>query len=155
MSTLIGLSVLDSSLYIPELRPRRRESALQEMVARAHRAGVVRDPSLLMDLLSLREKLGTTGVGKGVAVPHARSLLVIEPRLVVARSRRGIDWNAPDEIPVQILILVLSPADLSDDLHHEFLSRAVGSMRFQRNRQRLLAAEGFEEVAGLLREVTP
>jgi len=155
MSTVIGLSVLDSSLYIPELRPRRKDSALQEMVARAHQAGVVREPDLLLATLTLRERLGSTAVGKAVAVPHARSLLVLDPHLVVARSRRGIDWGAADDIPVQIALLVLSPAEFSDETHHEFIARAVGAVRLQRNRQRLLAAEDFEAVVTLLREVSP
>jgi mannitol/fructose-specific phosphotransferase system IIA component (Ntr-type) len=74
---------------------------------------------------------------------------------VVARSRRGIDWGAADEIPVQIALLVLSPAELSDETHHDFIARAVSAVRLQRNRQKLLAAEDFESVAALLREVSP
>jgi mannitol/fructose-specific phosphotransferase system IIA component (Ntr-type) len=155
MSTLIGLSVLDSSLYIPELRPRRRESALQDLVARAHTAGAVRNPHLLLEMLTLRERLGTTALGKGIAVPHARSLSVVEPRLVIARSRRGIDWGAADEQPVQIVLLALSPAEMSEENHHDFLSRAVSVVRLQRNRQKLMAAENFQSVAILMREVTP
>jgi mannitol/fructose-specific phosphotransferase system IIA component (Ntr-type) len=155
MSTSIGLSVLDSSLYISELRPKRKETALHEMVARAHLSGAVRDPELLLETLLLRERLGTTAAGKGVAVPNARSLSVVDPRLVVARSHRGIEWGAADEQPAQIVLLVLSPVELSDESHHEFIARAVGVMRLQRNRQRVLAAEGFESIATVLREVSP
>jgi mannitol/fructose-specific phosphotransferase system IIA component (Ntr-type) len=155
MTTSIGPAVLDSSLYIAELRVKRKESVLQELVRCAHGAGAVREPELLLETLGLREKLGTTALGKGVAVPNARSLAVPDPRLVVARAAKGIDWKAPDELPVQIVLLVLSPAEASIDAHHEFLGRAIGFARLQKNRQRLLDAAGFAEVAAVLREVAP
>jgi mannitol/fructose-specific phosphotransferase system IIA component (Ntr-type) len=128
---------------------------LQELVACAQQARALREPSLLLETLCLRERLGSTAVGKGVAVPNARSIAVIEPRLVVARSRRGIDWKAPDEIPVQLVLLVLSPGEISLEAHHEFLARAANVARLQRHRQRLIEADDFDAVAGVLRDVTP
>ena len=155
MTTSIVASVFDSSLYIPDLKLKRRESALHELVERAHRHGVVRDTALLDEALAIRGRVLPAGIGKGVAVPHARSIAVTEPRIVVARSRLGIDWSAPDGIPVQIAVLVLSPGELSDDLHLEFLGRAVSVLRLQRNRQKILDADRFETVAAVLRDVTP
>ena len=154
MATAIGSSILDSSLYIPELKLKRRDSVLHEMVARAQQAGVVRNPELLCETLLLRERAGTTAVGKGVAVPYARSLAVIEPRLVVARSRRGVPWDAADQLAVHIVLLLLSPAEHSDEAHLDLLSRAVAAARLQRNRQKLIEAESFEAVAAALREVS-
>src|SRR5437762_1787437 len=133
MAMAIGDSVLFSSLYIPELRPKRKESILEELVSRAHALGAVRDATLLRDTLLLREKLGSTAVGKGVAIPNARSVAVIAPRLAVARSRRGIDWAAPDELPVHLVLLVLSPGEFGEDVHGDFVSRVAALMRLQRN----------------------
>ena len=155
MSSAIGVSVLDPSLYIPELKLRRRDSALHQMVSRAHGAGAVREPALLLETLALRERRVSAALGKGVAIPQARSIAVIEPRLVVARSKRGIDWSAPDRALVHLILLVLAPAELPEEAHHEFIARAAGVALLQRNRQKLLAAEGFEAVAAVLREVTP
>jgi mannitol/fructose-specific phosphotransferase system IIA component (Ntr-type) len=151
--TILSLpSILDSSLYIPELKSRRRESVVAEMVACAQRAGTVRQPDALRDLLALRERLGSTAVGKGVAVPNARSLAVTRPCLVVARSRRGIDWGAADEAPVSLVFLALSPGEVSESTHHHLLSGVVGVARYQRNRTRLLDATTFEVVSGVLKE---
>ena len=145
----------DSSLYIPELRPRTKDPVLAQMVAVAHRAGVTRSPGALLELLRLRERLGTTAIGKGVALPHARSLTVDRPALVVARSSRGVAWDAADGQPAHLLMMVLSPGPWSEDAHHAFLARAAGAARLQRNRQRLLEAGSFEVVAELLREALP
>jgi mannitol/fructose-specific phosphotransferase system IIA component (Ntr-type) len=154
MSVAIGPSVLDSSLYIPDLKLKRKESVLTELAARAHLAGVVQDQDLLRETLLLRERAGNTGVGKGVAVPAARSIAVLESRLVVARSSRGLQWDAPDGVPVHLVLLALSPAECSEDAHHEFLARAVAVARLQRNRQRLMEADTFEAMAAVLREVS-
>jgi mannitol/fructose-specific phosphotransferase system IIA component (Ntr-type) len=146
-------SIVDPSLYIPELKTRRKEAALTDLVALAEQAGAVRGPELLVELLMLRERLGTTAIGKGVALPHARSITVNRPQLVVARSRRGIEWDAEDELPVTLVLLTLTPAEWSEEAHHALLGRAVAVARLQRNRQRLLEASSFDEVASVLREV--
>jgi|SRR5262245_11033241 len=147
--------VLDPSLYIPELKPRTRDSVVAQLVELAHRAGVARGIGPLVELLRARERIGTTAVGKSVAVPHARSLTVDRPALVVARSHRGIEWDAPDELPVQLVLLVLSPGEWGEEAHHAFLSRAVGAARLQKNRQRMLEAGSFDELSAVLREVHP
>src|SRR5688572_12473191 len=105
MTMSASASVLDSSLYISELKKRTRGSVLHELAACAHAAGVVRDPALLRESLALRERLGMTPVLKSVAVPHARSLAVVEPRIVVARSHRGIEWGASDSLHVHVVLL--------------------------------------------------
>jgi mannitol/fructose-specific phosphotransferase system IIA component (Ntr-type) len=147
--------VLDSSLYIPELKSRTRDSVLAQLVALAHRAGAVRGVASLVELLRLRERLGTTAIGKGVAVPHARSLTVDRPVLVVARSHRGVEWDAPDDQTANLVLLVLSPGEWGEEAHHAFLGHAVAVARLQRNRQRLMDAGTFAEVAGVLAEAHP
>jgi mannose PTS system EIIBCA component len=146
-------TVFDTSLFIPELRYRKPEPVLGEMIARASRAGAVTAGRFLRTSLALRERLGPTAIGKGVAVPHARSIAVLEPRLVLGRSRQGIEWSAPDDEVVRLVLLVLSPAGASAEVHVDWVARAVGAVRTVRQRQRLLDAESFDEVATLLREV--
>jgi len=153
MTTMIGPAVLDPSLYIPELRLRRKQAVLDELVAQAARAGALRDPAVLRETLLLRERLCGTGIGKGVAVPHARSVAVTEPRLLVARSHRGITWDADDGVAVQLVLLVLSPAEVAEDVHAEFVARAAAVGRQQRNRTKLLDARAFEDVAGVFAEL--
>ena len=115
--------------------------------------GAVRDLELLHETLVLRERIAGTGVGKGVAIPNVRSITVVEPRLMVARSRRGIAWGSHDGLPVHLVLLALSPSEMSEEAHHELLARALGAVRLQRSRQKLIDAAGFEAVATVLREV--
>ncbi len=145
-------SVLDSSLYIPELKTRRRDSVFAELLACAHACGVVRHPDAVRELLIVRERMGSTGIGKGVAVPSARSIAVRQSRLIVARSHRGIDWGAADEQPVTLVFLALSPAESTTTAHQHLVARAVAVARYQRNRNKLLEAKTFEAVSLVMRE---
>jgi mannitol/fructose-specific phosphotransferase system IIA component (Ntr-type) len=152
MTAVAVPSVLDSSLFLPDLKLKKKESVLHELVCAAQRARAVRDPELLHDTLLRRERWCSSAIGKGVAIPHARSLGVTRPRLVVARSLRGLDWGAPDHLPVQLVLLVLSPSEASADAHLEQVAQAVAITRLQRNRQRLLDADGVETLVTVLRE---
>ena len=147
-------TVSDLSLYIPDLKIKKKETALAEMASFVHRAGVVRERELLIELLRVRERVGTTGLGKGVAVPHARSVTVVMQRLVVARSLKGIDWAAPDDLPVTLIFMALAPAEWSEEAFHGLVARAAMAARLQRTRQRLLSAPSSAAVAAVLREVT-
>jgi mannitol/fructose-specific phosphotransferase system IIA component (Ntr-type) len=155
MTTVAVPSVPDTSRFLPDLRLKRKESALHELVCAAHEARAVRDPGLLHETLLRRERWVSSAIGKGVAVPNARSLGVAAPRLLVARSRRGVDWGAADGVPVQLVVLVLSPSEASIEGHLERVARAVSLTRLQRNRTRLMEAEGAAALAALLRELVP
>ncbi len=154
MAIVLDPSVLDTALFIPDLRTRRKESVLHELVARAVAAGVVREAALLIETLSLRERLGPTSIGKAVAVPHARSIAVIEPRILVARSRRGIEWKASDGLAVQLVFLVITPGEFTIEAHLDWVARAVACAKAQRKRVKLMEAATPEAGAAVLRELT-
>ena len=136
-------------LDIVELRSKRRESALTQLATAAQRLGVVRDLDVLFALLSRTEKLGSTAIGKGVAVAHARSVAVARPHLLLGRAPRGIEWSAADEQPVQIVVLVLSPADHSLERHLDRVARAAQAVRQQRARLKLVEADAAAALAVL------
>jgi len=154
MAITIAPTVRSTTLFVPELGPRKKDSALHYLVARAAAAGIVREPDAVQDALALRERLGATAIGKGVAIPNARSLGIIEPQLVFARSTRGIDWGAPDELPVHLVLLALSPAETSLDAHLDFVARLAAATRLSRQRTRLLEATDGDAVAALVRSAS-
>jgi len=149
---LAALPGNDLSLCIPDLKSKKKDAALAEMAAAAEAAGVVTESDLLLELLKLRERLGTSSLGKAVALPHARSLTIPHARILVARSTRGIDWQAPDDVPVQLVMLILGLAEWSDDAFHALVARAAASFRLQRTRQKLLSAPSAQEFALVSRQ---
>ena len=64
---------------------------------------------ILYKMLKRRENLGSTGIGKGIAIPHCRSLVVNRLRVAFGRKREGIDFKAIDEQPVHNIFLIVAP----------------------------------------------
>ena len=104
-------SLLRPTHFVSELRSRKKAQALDELAAALATAGVTRSPEIVAELLREREALGSTGVGKGIAVPHARSTLIADRAVLVARSQKGIDFDATDGAPVHLVFLVVAPID--------------------------------------------
>jgi PTS system nitrogen regulatory IIA component len=154
MAISIG-PTLHPARFFSDLKHRRRESVLAELSRRARALGVGQEPELLQGALLLRERLGSTCAGHGIAVPNARSLLVSSPHVLIGRSRRGIAWSATDPDPVRLVLLVLSPAEMPVSTHLDLVARTLAIARPARVRQKLIESERVEELAGILRELVP
>jgi len=92
------------------LRVADKMQLLQELAARAA-AALGLDRRAIFEALLARENLGSTGLGKGFALPHARLDTLREPFAMLVRLARPIDFAAIDERPVDLAILLLSPAN--------------------------------------------
>jgi PTS system nitrogen regulatory IIA component len=147
------LPLTDTSLDLIELRHRRRESALHQLVQSACEHHVVRHAELLESLLCRRERLGTTALGRGFAVTGLWSMCVRGPLVLVGVSERGLDWEAPDEKPVQLAALVLTPGENPEEMHFRRMTAVVAGLRLQRQRQRLIDRRELAVLGTLLREV--
>jgi mannitol/fructose-specific phosphotransferase system IIA component (Ntr-type) len=64
---------------------------------------------LLFKMLKRRENLGSTGIGRGIAIPHARSLVVNRLRVAFGRKAEGIDYKAIDDQPAQLFFMIVAP----------------------------------------------
>jgi PTS system fructose-specific IIA component/PTS system nitrogen regulatory IIA component len=143
--------IIAADAVVPELEAGDREGVLREMVkaltksrkmAAKHAEDVVRQ---LLD----REKQGTTGIGKGVAVPHVRHDAVKQVTAAVARSSRGVDFGSLDQQPVYLFFLVLAPDNTRYFQAMETIFRHVQKDNF---RKFLRQAETREDILDLLRE---
>ena len=145
-------AISDLSRFIPDLRSRRRDGVLFELVETAHRAGVVRTPAPVSEIVRLRERMIPGAIARDAAVVAARSLAVVRPHVLVGRSSRGIDWPGADDGVVHLAVLVLVPAEWTEDAFHALLTRGAALIRLQKQRQRLIAQGSDAMVATLLRE---
>lgn len=80
----------------------------------------------IFDGLLKRERLGTTGLGRGVAIPHTRLAGLKSPTIAMIKLERGIDFDAPDQIPVDILFALAVPAE--DDANHLQILASLAEM---------------------------
>jgi len=148
-STLIE-GFLRPGLFLPSLQSRKKSAVLEELVQALVTAGVTRHPGVVLDLLRQREALGSTGIGKGVAVPHARSTLIYERAIVFGRSPRGVDFDATDEQPAHLIFLTVAPPSDRDPVYLQLLAEIVRAVRLSKTRQRLLEAPDFASVQEIL-----
>ena len=143
----------DTSLDLLELRHRRRESALHQLVQCAVEHQAVRHPVLLETLLTRRERLGSTALGRGHAVTGAWSWCVRAPLVLVGFSDKGLDWDDDLGVDVGIVALVLTPGESAEELHFRRMEAVTGALRLQRQRQRLLDHRDLPTLGLLLREL--
>jgi fructose PTS system EIIBC or EIIC component len=145
-------SHLRPELFIAELRTRKKASVLEELSDALVAAKVARSPEAMLDALRRREALGSTGIGKGIAVPHARSTLVSERALLVARSTKGVDFDALDGQPVHLCFLIVAPPLERDPIYLKLVAEIVRATRLARTRQKLIDAPNFAALRGILVE---
>lgn len=131
--------------------PARKRRCIEFLVDVAATAGYVADVEAAVDAVLERETQAPTGVGKGVAIPHAKTNAVDRPVVVFARSSDGVDFEALDDEPATLLFLLLVPADCADD-HLQILSAVSRSLVHESTRRQLRSAESVEEIQTTLRE---
>lgn len=107
--------------------------------------------SEVFDCLFAREKLGSTGLGQGVAIPHGRAQTLKEAAAVFIRLKAPIPFDAPDGKPVQSLFVLLVP-EQATDLHLQVLSELAQMFSSRPLRESLLAATSADEIYQLLSE---
>jgi len=103
--------LLKEEHIILDLKPGEKRSILKEFVSALEKRGLISDEEIILDELLKRESLGSTGLEKGIAIPHALIDEVKEPFLALALIREGIDFEAVDQMPTYILLLLLGNKD--------------------------------------------
>ena len=99
--------LLDKDRVILDLKSKNKDDVLKELLA-ALRLPEDRE-KLVYEALKKRESIGSTGIGKGIAIPHTRSLVLDRVYLVVGRSKEGVDFDALDGKPVHLFFLLCAP----------------------------------------------
>jgi len=110
--------------------------------------------SKVFDSLFAREKLGSTGLGQGVAIPHGRIKGLKEALGVLVRMKQAIPFDAPDSQPVGLIFVLLVP-DRATDVHLQILSELAQMFSDKPFRERLLQAPGAPELHQLITQWQP
>lgn len=103
-----------------------KNQAIDSLVALQEKAGNLSNTGVYRDAVLAREKQGSTAIGDGIAVPHAKSDSVKRAGLSAITVSNGVDYGAPDGKPSDILFMIAAPPD--GDLHLEILSRLMVMM---------------------------
>jgi fructose-specific phosphotransferase system IIA component len=142
--------LLETGTIKLELEARKKNEALQELVELLHRAGRIEDPEATLGGLMEREKLTSTGIGSGIAIPHLLSPDVEQTVMAFGRKREGLRFDSVDNQPVNLIFLVVGPKH-REYAHLRLLSRLSRLLHDGSFRRRLLEADTAEEILRILR----
>lgn len=152
LSPRVFSSYLKPERYLPTLQASNRSEVLQELVCGLKDIWPTSECDCIEHLLIAREDLGTTSLGKGLAVPHVRTALVTQLTVIIGRSKTGIAYRAPDGKRAHIFFLVLGPNEDPGNRYLSFLSSIVLIFRDRGMKRRLLKAKSFEELVAILED---
>lgn len=137
--------ILDENDILPDLKAKDKKGALEEL------AGVIvkREPFLdkgsLVKVLLERERLGSTGIGDGVAIPHGKFHGISHPIISFGRSRKGLDFESMDGAPAYLFFLLVAPEN-SASIHLKALARIAKILKNSSFRKVLMEATTKEEI---------
>jgi len=133
------------------LKSKTKREVIEELIALLAQAGEIENKEEIMKALLDREKLGSTGIGDGVAIPHAKSDVVNEVVAAFGRSPQGVEFDSLDGEPAYLFFLLVAPTD-STGPHLKALARLSRILKDKPFRETLKKAETEEEMLKLIRE---
>jgi mannitol/fructose-specific phosphotransferase system IIA component (Ntr-type) len=134
-----------------DLQGKSRDDILKELVD-ILKLGE-RPRQILIDLLKKREKLGSTGIGKGVAIPHCRSLVINRLMMAFGRSVNGVEFDAIDGKPARFFFLIIAPPIEISNLYLPVLGKVAQFCKEDENIDRLAALESPADFVKLFEEL--
>jgi len=138
---------------VAQLSSNRRDQVIEELVQSLshHKKLPAADVKALAKAVISRENEASTGIGKGVAVPHVKHASVPEPVAVVGCSQEGIDFDSLDKQPVYSVFLLLSPAS-EPDKHLQAMETIFKHLQKDKFRKFLRQCESAEQIEDLIKE---
>ncbi len=134
---------------VRDLTGTTKDAVLEEMVALVSSSDAVTDAPSLLAAVRERERVLSTGIGLGIAIPHAKIPGVTRFVVAVGRHGAGIEFDAIDGKPVHIVVLIAGPQD-AQDRYLRLLARLSGRLRQEDVRRKILAAKSHADVVAIL-----
>ena len=146
LSTFTEAKLVDLALAVGS-----KDEILSSMARLIAKSPGVADGARFLTDVRAREELVTTGVGYGVAFPHAKSTAVRNVVFAFARTTEGVSFDALDSNPVRLIFLIAAPKEPEPSgVYLNLMARLSFLMRDEKNRSALLAAESVGAVFGIL-----
>lgn len=144
------LDVLQKEAILVDLKAFDKKGVLEELVAPIARiAGISHD--YLVQVLMDRERLGSTGIGEGIGIPHGKLKNLDSLMLGFGLSRQGVDFESMDGRPTHIFFLLVTPEN-STGLHLKLLARISRILKNEPFKQKLLNAANSDEIYTIIKE---
>jgi len=141
--------ILDADLILFPLKAESKEEVISTLIDVLYKKGKISDPQLALKAVLDREKLMSTGVGRGVALPHGKCANIEDVYVAVGVSPVGIDFEAVDEQPVHVFVLLVTPENFPSK-HLKLLSKFSRMLNSAKCREEVLDATSPQEILEVL-----
>jgi PTS system nitrogen regulatory IIA component len=145
------MDFLSQNEIIVDLKATDKKSAIVELVNVLEKTKKIKKTDEIINVVLEREKLGSTGIGQGVAIPHAKTDVLSEQMGVLGISHKGIEFNSLDGELVHIIFLLVGPVEVAGQ-HLKALSRISRLFKDKFLRQAIREAETTENVVKIIRQ---
>ncbi len=145
------VDVLKENMIFLNFEAANKEEAIEKFINLLDKTGTIKEPNALKDALLEREKLGTTGIGNGIAMPHARSSAIKDLTVAFFRSEKGIDFKSMDSDPVHLVFLLLAPVTAGGP-YLKLLAKISRLLRSDDFRKALLEAKDVSSVLQIIQD---
>jgi PTS system nitrogen regulatory IIA component len=125
-----------------------RDDALEAMIEVVDATGRLEDKEAFLKAIMGREAIVSTGIGMGVAIPHAKLPGYEDFFIAIGISRHGLDWDSVDETPVRLIFMIGGPDDRQTD-YLQILSRLTQALKDDTTRKKLINLTAPEEIITL------
>ncbi|MCI5158623.1 MAG: PTS sugar transporter subunit IIA [Candidatus Electrothrix sp. AUS1_2] len=139
---------ISEQCIILDLESTNKEDLLGEMAEAARRRYPELNAKFIQQVLMEREQIGSTGVGNGVAIPHGKLHELQQCLVCFGRSAKGISFEAKDNKPVHLVVMILSPVGMAGE-YLQTLARVSKLMNNENNRNKFLQAGSEENIQQL------
>ena len=143
--------ILSKDSIIPNLVGTNKEEVLREITDFLQNLKLIKNKETLLNTLMEREKLGSTGIGENVAIPHGKSDELSQIIIVFGRSLEGVDFESLDQKPVHFVCMVIAPSN-STGQHLKALARISRLFKNQVLREGILKLQDANQIYSLLLE---
>ena len=128
-----------------------KKSAIAELVGLLHEKKKIKKPQEIIEAVMEREKLGSTGIGQGVAIPHGKTNSITEQFGVLGISQKGINFDSLDGEPVYLLFLLIGPVEVAGQ-HLKALARISRLFKDRFFRQALKEAKTVQDIVKIIQQ---
>ncbi len=146
------LDYICTGCIVPDFDAGSKDEVLEKLTSRLVDSGFSLDPEEVTRVLKEREQLGSTGIGRGVAIPHGKIGRLDRMVIEVARSKSGVPFEAIDNRPVHLIFLLLANSDAATE-YLKVLARISRLLRAPGVYERLLEAPDEEAIKAVIEQV--
>jgi PTS system nitrogen regulatory IIA component len=127
-----------------------RDEAIKELVKLIHKTGRLQDQHAFYEAIIERERIVSTGIGMGAAIPHAKLSAYDDFFIAIGVIRKGLDWNALDGSPVRVIFMIGGPDDKQTE-YLQILSSLTQAIKDEQIRKKMLTLNSPEDMIELFK----